>query len=164
MMQPTILHRYISYKGFVNQFKESPITGIGWGADEFFWGRSRLYSFWEVRHRVSTEPSLMFGGLNSAFLNQAVKGGTIALCALLLLFATIYATFFKALRRGGGVIAVALVAGIFSFMLHQIFGNEMKYPSNNSEFWIIIGLLLALTTSRSGKVDTENPEKLQLPY
>ncbi len=142
LTEPSILHRYISYKGFLNQFKESPITGVGWGADEFFWGRSSLYSFWEVRHRVSTETSLMFGGLNSAFLNQAVKGGVIALASILLLFATIFVTGFKAIRRGNGLIAVALVAGIFSFMIHQILGNQIKYPTNNSELWILTGLLI----------------------
>ena len=84
----------------------------------------------------------MFGGLNSAFLNQAVKGGVIALASILLLFATIFVTGFKAIRRGNGLIAVALVAGIFSFMIHQILGNQIKYPTNNSEFWILTGLLI----------------------
>jgi putative inorganic carbon (hco3(-)) transporter len=160
MTQPTILHRYISYQGFLHQFAESPITGIGWGSDEFFWGRSTLYSFWEVRHRVSTETLSMFGGLNSAFLNQAVKGGVIALAAILLLFATIYATFFKAMRRGNGLIPVALVAGIFSFMIHQILGNQIKYPTNNSEFWILTGLLIVFAGREKEPTDKDEDNQL----
>lgn len=151
LSQPTILHRYVLYRGCLHQFEESPITGVGWGAKEFFWGRSRLYSFWEVRHCVSTARQELFGGLNSVFLNQAVKGGVVALSSLLLIFGTILATGIKAVREGKGILAVALSAGIFSFMIHQLFGNQMKYPSVNSEFWIITGLLIAITYSEQRK-------------
>ncbi len=84
LSQPTILHRYITYRGFLDQFAESPVTGVGWGAREFYWGRSQIYSFWEVRHCQSRETILAFGGLNSLFLNHAVKGGVVSLVSVFL--------------------------------------------------------------------------------
>ncbi len=100
--QPTLLHRYVSYQGFLNQFSESPGTGVGYGARSFYWGRSRIYSFWEVRFCVSSESILKFGGLNSLFLNHAVKGGIVSLVSVLLVFTVIFTAFFKALRNGKG--------------------------------------------------------------
>ncbi|RKZ10519.1 hypothetical protein DRQ25_02745 [Candidatus Fermentibacteria bacterium] len=164
LTQPTILHRYITYRGFINQFTASPVTGVGWGAREFYWGRSMLYSFWEVRHCVSREKIVTFGGLNSLFLNHAVKGGIVSLLSVLLVFATIYKAFFRALKRGGGVLAVAMFAGIFSFMIHQIIGNQLRFPTVNSQFWIVTGLLLVLASSDLIKQNGEEPlNRLQLP-
>ncbi|MCK5115974.1 MAG: O-antigen ligase family protein [Candidatus Aegiribacteria sp.] len=163
MNQPTILHRYVSYRGFINQFMESPETGVGWGAKEYYWGRSLLYSFWEVRHCRSTKRIPMFGGLNSLFLNHMVKGGLLSLTSVLLVLAVIFAVFIKAMKNGKGVLAVALAAGLFSFMGHQIVGNQIRFPTVNSQFWIITGLLLALTASSSGRSDVENREISQLP-
>lgn len=160
MTQPTILHRFVSYRGFLNQFAESPVTGVGWGARNFYWGRSRIYSFWEVRSCVSTEKILQFGGLNSLFLNHAVKGGLISLAAVLLVFATIFAALFRAIKKGGGVIAVAIGAGIFSFMTHQIIDNTLRYPTINSQFWILSGLLLVLVKSFSEESDTDTDKNL----
>ncbi len=159
--QPTLLHRYITYRGFFNQFAESPVTGVGWGAKEFFWGRSRIYSFWEVRHGKSTERILTFGGLNSLFLNHAVKGGIVSVVSVLLVFAAIFAAFLKAFRRGGGAVAVALAAGIFSFMIHQIIGNQLRFPTVNSQFWFVSGLLLVLATSDFRKPDREEKKESQ---
>jgi len=162
--QPTILHRYITYRGFINQFTASPVTGVGWGAREFYWGRSMLYSFWEVRHCVSREMIVSFGGLNSLFLNHAVKGGIVSLLSVLLVFAAIYKAFFRALKRGGGILAVAMFAGIFSFMIHQIIGNQLRFPTVNSQFWFITGLLLVLTSSDLIKQNGEEPlNQRQLP-
>lgn len=149
MTQPTLLHRYISYRGFLNQFSESPGTGVGYGARSFYWGRSRLYSFWEVRFGVSTESIPRFGGLNSLFLNHAVKGGIVSLVSVLLVFAVIFVAFFKALRIGKGVLAVALFAGLFSFMVHQVVGNQLRFPTVNSQFWIVSGLLLTIAAPGS---------------
>jgi O-antigen ligase len=159
--QPTILHRYVSYRGFFNQFAESPVTGVGWGAREFYWGRTQIYSFWEVRHCESTEPIQTFGGLNSLFLNHAVKGGIIALIPLLLVFGAIFAAFFRAFRKGGGAVAVAITAGIFSFMLHQVIGNQIRFPTVNSLFWFVSGLLLVLATSNLSKPNREERKGLQ---
>jgi hypothetical protein len=159
--QPTILHRYVSYRGFFNQFAESPVTGVGWGAREFFWGRTRIYTFWEVRHCKSTEMIKTFGGLNSLFLNHAVKGGIIALIPILLMFGAIYAAFIRAFRRGGGIVAVAIIAGIFSFMIHQIIGNQIRFPTVNSQFWFVLGLLFVLASSNFSKPNRKDRKKLQ---
>lgn len=151
MSQPTILHRYVTYRGFLNQLSTSPVTGVGWGAKEFFWGRTQIYSFWEVRHCESTESIQAFGGLNSLFLNHAVKGGLLSVVSVLLMFGAVFAAFFRAFRNEGGILAVALIAGVFSFMLHQFFDNTIRFPTINSEFWLISGLLLTLAVSHSGK-------------
>ncbi|MEN8208611.1 MAG: O-antigen ligase family protein [Candidatus Fermentibacteria bacterium] len=163
LTQPTILHRYITYRGFINQFSGSPVTGVGWGAREFYWGRSLIYSFWEVRHCVSREMIKTFGGLNSLFLNHAVKGGVVSLGSVLLVFTTIYMVFIRALRRGGGILAVAMFAGIFSFMIHQIIGNQLRFPTVNSQFWFVTGLLLVLASSdliKQGREEILNPRLL----
>lgn len=146
MTQPTLLHRYVIYQGFLRQVSESPITGVGYGAREHFWGRSRLYSFWEARYVRSAQPLLRFGGLNSLFLNNAVKGGMISLASLILVFVAIYAAFFKVMRRRKGfdILAAAITAGIFSFMVHQVVDNQIRFPTVNSLFWYITGLLLAI--------------------
>lgn len=141
--QPTILHRYVSYRGFIQQIRESPILGIGWGAREYFWGRSRLYSFWEVRHTVSTSTIRLFGGLNSLFFNQAVKAGAIGVLSVLTMFAAVYSAFFRAMRRSREkIVTVAVTAGIFSFMIHLVVDSLILYPTVNSMFWISVGILL----------------------
>ena len=114
----------------------------------------RIYSFWEVRHNVSTQRLRRFGGLNSLFLNHAVKGGIISVISVLLLIAATFSVFLKAFRNGGGIIAVAIAAGLISFMGHQILDNVLRFPTVNSFFWFVIGLLLAFATlglsSRAG--------------
>lgn len=157
--QPTILHRYISYRGYFNQISESPITGVGWGAKEYFWGRTLLYSFWEVRHCVSTQTMYEFGGLNSVFLNLMVKGGIVALVSFLLILGAILAAFFKAIRNKGGVLAVALAAGIFSFITHQLLDNTLRSPAINAQFWLVTGLILALGVLGREKSDTKKIEE-----
>ena len=142
--EPTILHRFITYRGFIHQFLDSPLTGVGWGAREFFWGRTLIYSFWEVRHSVSHKSIGDFGGLNSMFLNQAVKGGIISLAAVLAVMAGVAAGAVKALRKGHGIIVVGLVAGLIGFYGHQVVGNQIRWPMANAAFWINIGLLAAL--------------------
>ena len=113
-----------------------------------------VYSFWEVRHDVSTHGIRRFGGLNSLILNQAVKGGIISVIYVLVLIAAIFSAFLRALRKGGGIIAVSIAAGLVSFMGHQIFDNVLRFPTVNSFFWFVTGLLLALATlglsSRAG--------------
>ena len=145
--QPTIIHRYVSYKGYLKQFYESPVTGIGYGSREFYWGRSRLYSFWEVRFARSTRSISRFGGLNSLVLNNAVKGGLVSVASVVVLFSGIYAAFFGIMRSKcrWKILAVAITAGIFSFMGHQIVDNQIRFPTVNSLFWLIVGMLLAIS-------------------
>ncbi len=156
--QPTILHRYITYSGFFDQIAESPVTGVGWGAREFFWGRSPIYTFWEVRHAVSVETIRTFGGLNNLFLNQAVKGGIVSVISALIVFAAIFAAFFRAFKRGRGIVAIALIAGISSFLLHQFLDNLIRFPTVNAQFWTVSGLLLALAASGSKISDKDKQE------
>ena len=161
--QPTILHRYVAYQGFLDQFAESPIIGCGWGAREFYWGRSLIYSFWEVRHCVSTQTISRFGGLNSLILNHAVKGGIISLSSVILIFVVIFAAFIRALKKGGGIIAVAIIAGNLCFLGHQIIDNTLRFPTVNSLFWIVVGLLLALTAPGLVKSDTATGKNVNSP-
>jgi O-antigen ligase len=146
MTEPTILHRIISYRGFINQFLERPISGIGWGARSFFWGRTRIYSFWEVRHTVSHTLIEDFGGLNSMFLNQAVKGGLISLAAVFTVIAGIIAAVHRAMKRGHGIVVVGLLAGLIGFYGHQVVGNQIQWAMANAAYWFSIGLIAAFGT------------------
>lgn len=148
LTEPTILHRFITYRGFINQIMESPVTGVGWGAREFFWGRTMIYSFWEVRHAVSHKTLRIFGGLNSMFLNQAVKGGIISLTAIFLVITAIIVGTVKAMRRGHGIIVVGIAAGLVGFYGHQIVGNQIQWQMANAAYWVHIGLLAAFGAMR----------------
>ncbi len=144
--QPTILHRFVTYKGFIRQAKETPLLGVGYGAREYYWGRSRLYSFWEVRFARSTSPIMSFGGLNSLFLNNLVKGGAVSLLSLLLVFVAIYAASYRILKDRGKLttLCVAITAGMLSFNAHQFVGNQLRFPTVNAIFWFTAGLLIAI--------------------
>jgi len=149
LTEPTILHRFITYRGFIHQIMESPVTGVGWGAREFFWGRTMIYSFWEVRHAVSHKTLKIFGGLNSMFLNQAVKGGIISLSAVFLVITAIIVGTVKAMRRGHGIIVVGLAAGLVGFYGHQVVGNQIQWQMANAAYWVSIGLVAAFGAMRA---------------
>ena len=150
--QPTLLHRHVTYRGLWNQFLDSPVTGVGWGSEEFFWGNTRIYSFWEIRHSVSTKSISHFGGLNSLFLTHAVRGGLISLSALcLIILATIVASI-KAIRIARFPWGIGLSAGLLGFGIHQIMDNFLCWPQTSSFFWLYLGILLATISifSRTG--------------
>jgi O-antigen ligase len=147
--QPSILHRYVSYRGYMQQIEESPMTGVGWGAREYYWGRSRLYSFWEVRYGLSTGKIVRFGGLNSLLFNQAVKGGIPALLAMLIVFASVYAAGVKGIRKSReDIMAAGLTGGIFGFMIHQVVDSQILFPTVNSLFWLSVGAILAIVSMK----------------
>ncbi len=141
--QPTLLHRHVTYRGLWNQFLDSPVTGIGWGAEEFFWGNTRIYSFWEIRHSVSTESISHFGGLNSLFLTHAVRGGLISLSGLFLIIVAVAVASFKAIGKARFPWGIGLSAGLLGFGIHQIMDNFLCWPQTSSFFWLYIGILLA---------------------
>ncbi len=141
--QPTLLHRHVTYRGLWNQFLDSPGTGVGWGAEEFFWGNTRIYSFWEIRHSVSTEPIKYFGGLNSLFLTHAVRGGLISLSALCLIIVAMVVTSLKAIKKARFPWGIGLSAGLLGFGIHQIMDNFLCWPQTSGFFWLYIGILLA---------------------
>ena len=151
--QPTLLHRHITYRGLWNQFLDSPVTGIGWGAEEFFWGNTRIYSFWEIRHFVSTEPISNFGGLNSLFLTHAVRGGLISLGGLFLIIAAVVVASFKAIKKARFPWGIGLSAGLLGFGIHQILDNFLCWPQTSSFFWLYIGILLATVSIFNRKGD-----------
>ena len=150
--QPTLLHRHVTYRGLWNQFLDSPVTGVGWGAEEFFWGNTRIYSFWEIRHSVSTESISHFGGLNSLFLTHAVRGGLISLSSLCLIILAVISASLKAIRKAPFPWGIGLSAGLLGFGIHQIMDNFLCWPQTSSFFWLYIGILLASISvfSRTG--------------
>ncbi len=49
-------------------------------------------------------------------------------------------------------------------MIHQIVGNQLRFPTVNSQFWFVTGLLLVLASSDLIKQNSEERSKLkQLP-
>jgi len=142
MIEPTLLHRYVTYKGYWHNFMERPVTGLGWGAQEFYWGRTKIYSFWEVRHARSTSRINSFGGLNSLFLNSAVKGGIPSIVALFLLGLAAITASVRAYRRSGSFIVLGIAAALGAYGMHQLVDNLLQWPKLSTIFWVEMGLLL----------------------
>ena len=55
--------------------------------------------------------------------------------------------------------AVALAAGIFSFITHQLIDNTLRSPAINAQFWLTTGLILALGEFNREKSDTKKIEE-----
>ena len=143
--QPTLLHRYFSYKSVFREFTESPVLGEGWGAEPFFWGGTQLYSFWEIRHRVSEAPIESFGGLNSLALTFLVRGGLVGGLALISLLAMVAVTSLRAIRRAPPPWGIGIAAGMAGFFLHQTMDNFLQWHFVAPFFWIHLGLATAAT-------------------
>jgi hypothetical protein len=153
VMEPTLLHRYVTYGAFWDDFAERPWTGRGWGAREFYWGRTRLFSFWEVRHTRSIHKIDIFGGLNSLFLNNAVKGGILSVTALILIGIGAITAGVRAFRRSGSFLALGITVALVSFGIHQLVDNLIQWPQISVVFWINIGLLLCMAGFGRDKAD-----------
>lgn len=144
-MESTILHRYVIYAGFIRDIRENPVTGVGWGAREFFSSGSSLYSFWEVRHERSIHDIPWFGGLNSLFFDMALKGGIASVLSLALIIASVVAASARALKSlGTGDISIGIISGMAGFGVHQLVDNLLQWPQTGAVFWIMLGLLGAL--------------------
>lgn len=143
MHQPTLLHRYITYKGFYREFLESPLTGTGWGSKPHYWGRTRLYSFWEVRHTVSTDHMKQFGGLNNLILTHAVRGGLVGLGALFLVLLSAAMVSFSAYKRVPRPWGIGIAAGFIGFFTHQTMDNFLKWNQTSCLFWLLMGIAIA---------------------
>lgn len=138
--QPTLLHRYVTYKGLVTQIERSPVIGVGWGSRSYFWGGTKIYSFWEVRHTVSSQMIRNFGGLNNLILTHLVRAGIIGLTALLLIFSAVVAASVKLLRKCPSPWGIGISAGMAGFFLHQTMDNFLHWEQTNCLFWFILGL------------------------
>jgi O-antigen ligase len=144
MSQPSLLHRYVTYQGLWHQFSESPLIGFGWGAREFYWGRTQIYTFWAIQHSVSAYPISSFGGLNSILLSFAVKGGLISLAALFLLAVAGTAAFIRGIRRKVAFPWVfGISAGLLSLSVHQLMDNFLQWPQISGFFFLYLGILIA---------------------
>lgn len=162
MFEATLLHRYVSYSRYILDIKAHPLTGVGWGAREYYSGGSSLYSFWEVRHEPSTDHLREFGGLNSLVFDMVLKGGIASALSLLLLIAAAAYVSFKALRyRCESDLAVGIVSGLSAFGIHQTVDNLLQWPQTGSFFWISLGMLAVLgrehtVTPYNNRVDNVN--------
>jgi putative inorganic carbon (HCO3(-)) transporter len=145
VMEPTLLHRYITYQRFWYEFTQRPFLGSGWGSREFYWGRTLLYSFWEIRHIRSTRHIDEFGGLNSLFLNSMVKGGLISLTSLMLVIGAVAVASAKALRSRRGLITLGYVTAMGAFFLHQLMDNLLRKERISAIFFIELGVLVAIS-------------------
>ncbi len=144
ILEPTLLHRYITYQRYWYEFMQRPLIGSGWGAREYFWGRTQLYAFWEVRHTRSIRSIPGFGGLNSLFFNTAVKGGAVSLAALFLLLAAVYTASVSALRSRRGMLTLGFVVSMGAFLLHQLIDNLLQWQQISAVFWINVGVLVSI--------------------
>ncbi len=146
VMDSSILHRYISYKGYWNEIVKDPVNGVGWGGREYFHSRSALYSFWEVRHEDSIEKIEYFGGLNSLVIEMQLKGGILSSISLLLILVAAVVTSVKALKTGSDKnLGVGLICGLAAFGAHQIFDNLIPWPQVGAYFWLVFALLISVT-------------------
>jgi O-antigen ligase len=143
LTQPSLLHRYITYGGLWHQFSQAPLTGFGWGAREFYWGRTQIYTFWAIRHAVSSAPIASFGGLNNLLLSFAVKGGLVSLTALFLLTAAVVSAFVKGIGKAAFPWLIGISAGMLGLAVHQLMDNFLQWPQISSFFWLYFGILIA---------------------
>ncbi len=151
VLDTSLMHRYISYKGYINQITKDPFIGVGWGAREFFHSRVSLYSFWEVRHEDSVNKITRFGGLNSLLLEMPLKGGVLsAISLLLILFALIVTSGKSFTQARDKSLAFGMTCGLFAFVLHQGFDNLLPWPQTGAFFWMIFALLISLTYKSCG--------------
>ncbi|MBN1433603.1 hypothetical protein JW921_02515 [Candidatus Fermentibacterales bacterium] len=153
-MQPTLLHRYITYRSLAADFEENLLTGRGWGAREFYWGNSSVFTFWDIRHGVSSRPIRSFGGLNNLLLNHAVKGGIVSLASLALLGMACLSASFSALRHREDLLALALAASLAMFAMHQMVDNLLRWAQVNAFFWMNLGLLISIAGMRASGDET----------
>ncbi len=145
MMDTSLLHRYTSYKGFLNEIAKDPIGGEGWGCAEFFHGRTSLYGFWEVRHEDSIDKINRFGGLNSMFLEMPLKGGILSAVSLLLLLTAVSVSARKLLTTGvDSAVGFGFMCGMLGFGVHQMFDNLIPWPQPGAFFWIVFALMTAM--------------------
>ncbi len=145
IMEPTLLHRYVSYSRFIEDISANPVFGVGWGAREYYAGGTSLYSFWEVRHERSIDHIEHFGGLNSIVFDMLLKGGIASGISLLLIAASSLYAAVKAYRnRGDGDLPVGLIAGLTAFWAHQAVDNLLQWPQTGAFFWISLGLLVVM--------------------
>jgi O-antigen ligase len=143
--QPTLLHRYFGYRSILREFIDSPLFGEGWGARPFFWGRTKLYSFWEIRHTVSEVPLNAFGGLNNLYLTFLVRGGLLGGTALIAMLAMVGVTCFRAIRHAPRAWGIGIAAGMVAFLIHQTMDNFLQWHFVAPFFWIHLGLATAAT-------------------
>lgn len=143
LTQPSLLHRYITYQGLWHQFSQAPLTGFGWGAREFFWGRTQIYTFWAIRHSVSSAPIASFGGLNNILLSFAVKGGLVSVTSLFLLTAAVVSAFVKGIGKAAFPWLIGISAGMLGLAVHQMMDNFLQWPQFSCFFWLYLGILIA---------------------
>lgn len=151
-LDSSLLHRYVSYKGYLTQIANSPVYGVGWGSREFFHGGTAFYSFWEVRHEYSVDKIKSFGGVNSLVLEMPLKGGIFSLLALLLLIGAAWVTFSRMLKQEKEKsLGVGMMCGLSGFGAHQVVDNLIPWPQTGAFFWLVFALLISLAYPCSDK-------------
>ena len=145
MLDSSLLHRYVSYMGYLTQIANSPVSGVGWGSREFFHGGTSFYSFWEVRHEYSVDKIESFGGVNSLVLEMPLKGGVFSVLSLLLLISAVLVTFSRLLKHGREkALGMGMICGLGAFGIHQIVDNLIPWPQTGAFFWLVFALLISL--------------------
>lgn len=77
--------------------------------------------------------------VNGQLLQALAEGGVVGLLALLaMIAATLYA-----LRRGAGVLGIAVFAMVLGFWTHELFDSLLLYPKVGLAYWTLIAIALA---------------------
>lgn len=144
MTDVSLLHRYTSYKGFVNEMSKNLLEGTGWGGREYFYGRTALYGFWEVRHEDSIDRQERFGGLNSLLLEMPLKGGFFSILSLLLFVSAVVIAMIAGFKSSiNNSLGAGMALGLLGFGFHQLFDNLIPWPQTGALFWVVLSLVTA---------------------
>ncbi len=151
VIEATLIHRYVTYSRYIMDISAHPLTGVGWGAREYFSSGSSLYSFWEARHERSTDHIEHFGGLNSLIFDMVLKGGIASAISLMLIAGAAAFASVKAFRtRGASDLCVGMISGLTAFAAHQLVDNLLQWPQTGAFFWIVMGLLAVIGRKQPG--------------
>lgn len=138
LMEYTLLHRIAQYAKYVEVITRYPVMGMGWGVHQ-------IPSFTSDFVR-SSEPILIFGGLNGLYFDLALKSGLISLAVFCTIFVAFVVYVTRSVRRIGAGrpiyhFAVGVVFAIIALSLHHTIDNLIKF----GQFGFFVSIFMAVT-------------------
>lgn len=133
--------RLTVWKSTIKMVIAHPLFGTGWGT----------YRWAFPAHR---QDDLMFGVrfAHNDYLQIAAEAGIPALILYLLFIASVFREAFRVIRRRPddphSRAAMAVVAGMFAVMLHELIDFGLMVPANMMVFLIMAGILVCVEDGR----------------